>query len=1215
MKNKLLFSIIFSFLMCNICLGATFVKAENATVIYVSADGSDSNRGSADSPLKTLNGARQAVSSHPDFRKKPIKVVFSEGTYRFDKGVSFEKGDSTIKTAPVTYMAAEGAKVVFSGSKEVDTKNFQLVTDENVLALLPENARGKVYQTYLPKEIYGAFNELDTLHYYGDNFDDKGGYTSVFVNEKEQMESQWPNGEHAYADIGTILYGGISRYTNLSSGSTPEFGPEFKYVDANPDRWTTAKYARFSGCPGHMWVHEEAAIHSVDPDSNVIKLEHSLYYGAQGTAHRIWKAFNLIEELDVPTEWYLDIETNILYYYPPEGFFEKDNNMEIITLTEPIVKLTECKNINFEGITFADSSSDFVAMLQSSTAKFTECSFINGKRRGIRAMQSIAGVYNSKFMNISSQAIVVRGTVLNWDTGETANLGTTEIIGNYFYSVGAKGRNMVHAIYTIDANRFVITNNTFHNLIGGGIIGGFAESKILYNEFYNYGQQLSDMGAFYEGQAKNKTQKEIAYNFFYDYTTKNKKLASEHTVLIQGIYMDDAANYSYIHDNIFYDGNYASMMIGGGQYNKVENNIIVDMHVMPISTDNRTETWCTSYIPRYPAQSMYVANVMDNIVKYPYVSNVPHDTVPPYGNRFADNISNGAFSFNSRVTELGDITDNITVKDKSIYANPENLDFRLKSGTALAKKYPSLSEDNFDLYNIGCDLTVTEDIDRSFNLISPVNNEENFEFNDNLLVWERADMADKYHVTVAKDGEFKDVVFDGDVTYNWHKLENLEDNTRYFWKVTAHNTSFKRKSQWESESGVLSFVTSDGKNFAVKSLENKISDVDNNFITKINEEDYEPAKITALKLNLKKIKNILKNSDKYSKEEIYSAISELDSKYQAASLAKIIRFIKLDEKYFKSDEYWTPKPTFEATEKGFKMNKSSTGNESGSLNLSELQKDNAIYQFKVKVDFKDSTANNLISFDVRRQKDGVPVWSDCGYTAIVKRGVIELQRYPSGSPVVTSVDNNFIKDGKWHEIAIGAVTHTESVQFVFMVDGKVVFNYFDEQSSAKDNGKLGIYVVNPIEFELAPSELTLDASDIITSYEYTTASAVCSLSGEWTDSAAVGFADVLVKENKGDGTVIWKLKPGKGTKEINFFKNVDAQGDNSAKITVMYDYTSASEGEEKTVSKDIDFTTGDAGWYTIDTHDVGAGEIIITLTGSGSGKLYANAVQFKEIKE
>ena len=90
---------------------------------------------------------------------------------------------------------------------------------------------------------------------------------------------------------------------------------------------------------------------------------------------------------------------------------------------------------------------------------------------------------------------------------------------------------------------------------------------------------------------KNKTQKEIAYNFFYDYTTKNKKLASEHTVLIQGIYMDDAANYSYIHDNIFYDGNYASMMIGGGQYNKVENNIIVDSNYFSYIKKTRLDTY------------------------------------------------------------------------------------------------------------------------------------------------------------------------------------------------------------------------------------------------------------------------------------------------------------------------------------------------------------------------------------------------------------------------------------------------------------------------------------------------------------------------------------------------------------------------------------------------------------------------------------------------
>lgn len=1212
MKQKLLLTIL-SVLLVFVIFSSVAGAAPSAdTVIYVSVDGNDSGTGSINNPLRTLEGARNAVRSNPNFRKKPIKVIFREGTYSFEKGVTFDSKDSTVKTAPITYAAAEGEKVVFSGSKQVDTKSFSLVTDEAVLNLLPESARGKVYQTQLSKEVYGEFNELDTFHYYGDSFDDKGGYTTVLVNGKEQMESQWPNGKHAYADMGTILYSGGARYTNPSNTSV-DYGTEFKYVDSAPDRWANAKYARFSGCPSFIWSHEEAAIHKVDPVSNTIKLEHPFYYGASGSSHRIWKAFNLIEEVDVPTEWYLDIETNILYYYPPEDFFDNDNIMEIVTLEEPVIKTISCKNLKFEGITFQNSRSDFLAMTDGSKVTVDGCSFINGKRRGLKAMQSIANIYNSKFMHLASNAIIVYGTVLNYDSGELADLGTTEIIGNYFYDVAEKGRNMPHAIYTISAKNFLITNNTFHNLAGGGIIGGFADSKLMFNEFYNYGQQYADMGGIYQGQTKNRTQQEIAYNFFYDYLTRNEKLPKEHSVLIQGVYMDDAANYGYIHDNIFYKGNYASMMIGGGQYNKVENNIIVDMKQMAIANDNRTETWCTSYIPKYPAQSLYLANVKDYIVKYPYVSNVPHDTVPPYGNRFANNISNDKFVFNTRVEELGDIVNNRTFEDKSIYVDPDNMDFRLKSGTLASKMIPALSEDKFDMSSIGCEPSVTENVVRSFSLISPVNNEENFEFEQNLLLWETADMADKYHVIVAKDSELKDVVFEGDVTYNWHKLENLENNTRYYWKVTAHNTSFKRKSSWESETGIISFVTSDGKKTAVDQLTMKLDDITDNFISKINESDYEFSKISDLKMKIKKAKNIIKNKDSYTNDEFYAAINDVDEIYQQAVLSKNIYFIKLDDKYFKDSSYWAPVPSPEFTEKGFLMKKGYNGGSKTAINLSEIQKDSSILQFRIKVDWEEGApASQLISLDVRRNKDDTPVWSDSGYTAIVKQGQIELQKYPSGSPVVNTIENNVIKDGQWHDIAIGAITYPEFVQFIFMVDGKLVFDYIDNERVAPDNGKFGIYFTDKVSFELAPSEMNLDAEDLIYSVEHTIASGNCTVNGNWVDTQYYGYADTGVKVNNGDGTVSWKYKPGKGEKEIKFWKTVADDGDKSAKITVMYDYTTASEGEEDIVVKNIDFTQGDSGWYTIDTHNALDGHVIITLEGSGAGKIFANAVQFSD---
>lgn len=1184
------------------------VSAENNSenIIYVSPEGDDRNDGSLNKPLKTLEGAKRAVRTNSAFRKEPIRVVFEGGTYYMDSGVSFTHYDSTVKNAPVTYEAKEGEKVVFSGGKTIDTSKFTLVTDEEILKLLPEHSRGKVYQTELSRDEYGEIAPFDAYKYYTSG-SGKGAYTSLFVNGQEQMDSQWPNGKFNYSTFGTVLKAGVERANN-SSAKGLENAPLFKFDEINPKKWTNAKYARFAGFPSYTYAYEEANIHEVNAEENTIQLREPLWYRMRGSSMRRWKVFNLIEEMDVPTEWYLDVETNILYYYPTENFFEENPLMEITILNEKLLSFKDVKNLEFKGIEFTKSRDYLVSIGTGCDVTMRNCTFTNGESKGLY-INSAPKVYDCKFMHID-----LNGLVYYYDEGELSGKG--EIINNYFYDVGIRGGNTPHAIQSFAGSNCLVKGNTIHCLPGGAYVGGLVESEMSYNEIYNFVQQFSDMGAFYNGQVKTNVGKVIKNNFIYDYKTKSSHLAQKEGILIQGVYMDDANNYSVIKDNIFYDGTYAAMMIGGGQYHFIENNIILKMEQTPISTDNRTETWQKQYNGNYLGEGLKTAGSYMNLLKYPYVVNVPYDPLPPYGNRIVNNIADDKFTFNERVEELGTIKDNITVEDYSCFENPDKLDFRLKEDSELGKRFPQLTKAQFDLNDVGCDLYVTEDIDRNFELISPVNNEKDFDYNENILIWTCANMADKYHVTIAKDPEFKDIVYDDEVTYNWLKLDNLENGgVKYYWKVKAINTSFKRMSEWESQSGVFSFETSDGRRYYLSLSEKVLNDIKNQFISVINRELYDSFKLESLEKEMEKCQKILENRDKYTVEEIIKQYNDLNDAFLMAKESRIVKFTKLDEKYFKDKAYWLPEDSgFSLTENGiiYKSGDSKTS----AMTLKELQGESDIIQFRARIDYKDTAKTAFPSFELRRNNITKPVWSDKGYMFAVKKDLFEAQIYPSGEPMVGTLENNVTTENEWHEYAIGAINYLDYVRFICIIDGKVIFDYKDYRKTVPDNNYFNIYTAGLESIEIAPSELELDLESLQRSTEYPVTSSSYSEKGMWEQATETGYNGKIVRKSGSDTSVAtWKIKPGEGMKEINFWKNVVDDGDRSAKLTVTYDYDKAGEGEEETKVYNIDFTSGESGWQKLDINDVKKGEITVTLSGSGNGAMYTNAIQCVEVRE
>jgi hypothetical protein len=117
----------------------------SAAEFFVSPAGDDTAAGTREAPFASLARARDAVrelkAAGP--QAGPVRVVVGDGRYQLTEALVLEPQDSGTADAPVVYQAAEGARPVFSGGREI--RGWQ--PGENGLwkAHVPEVAEGRWY--------------------------------------------------------------------------------------------------------------------------------------------------------------------------------------------------------------------------------------------------------------------------------------------------------------------------------------------------------------------------------------------------------------------------------------------------------------------------------------------------------------------------------------------------------------------------------------------------------------------------------------------------------------------------------------------------------------------------------------------------------------------------------------------------------------------------------------------------------------------------------------------------------------------------------------------------------------------------------------------------------------------------------------------------------------------------------------------------------------
>ena len=517
--------------------------------LYVSPSGDDSAEGTVSAPLRTLEGARNAVRRLREGGDPEggITVYLREGVYYQPQTFEFTSADSGSEDCPITYASYNGESVTITGGVTLDPDKFTAPSDEIKGRLQSDDAKANVVAYDLGADGVDTSAIRTTL----------GGSVRIDSRLFVDGERAWPGRFPNY-----VVRDASYKYFDTPSGRT------FVDIDNRVKNWKSVDGAMMYGMFGTDWVDSYAYVTGYNASTNTVTISGSENPSKSGR----YFFYNVLEEVDTVCEYYLDNETGILYLYAPENYKSVPIRFAVC---RNYVMTAQVDYYTFDGITF-ECGVDSLISLNGNHNTFKNCIIRNCSESGLDFVGDGNVFYNNELSYIGGGGI----------SGEMSN--TAEMI----HSQTVIDNNLIHD--------YAELHRVYNAAIGIGQVkpghdGGFGVT-ISHNEIYN-GPHLAlsylcrdalfeynyihdvcyeagDAGAVYDGTwisngmvFRNNIIKDIHSSY-----SRDSRIESFLNPL--GYYCDDSGAGKHVYSNLFINIDGAAIATSG-QDNNIHDNIII----------------------------------------------------------------------------------------------------------------------------------------------------------------------------------------------------------------------------------------------------------------------------------------------------------------------------------------------------------------------------------------------------------------------------------------------------------------------------------------------------------------------------------------------------------------------------------------------------------------------------------------------------------------
>ena len=535
-----------------------------------------------------------------------VTLLIGEGTYRLTKTLEMTAAQLGAQGNQLVVRPMDGASVTFLGGMDVPLTLLEKAPASETR--VRDEIRDKIYKIDLRK---AGVKQIGDLRNVGAGRPSLPAWTEVFIDNEPRRICRWPNDTMEL--MGKVIdKGSIPRYGDFANK-----GGTFEYCGNRPSTWKS-KPEWLSGYFAWGYADDMLKVAKMDTVAKTFTFAEAGMYGLiSGEDYNRWFVMNMLEELDTPGEYYLDVPNQTVWVY----LDKIPESIKVSLLAEPMLSIEGVENVEVRGISFECTRGAGIYMERTERTVVRGCRFRNigtqavlvgkgnapfdyyGQQVG-KEWPQVSGMLGSmplvmwQHPSLDRQAGHNNGVVdcVIYNVGGGGiNMGggnriTLEPGGNYVQNCRISRYNRVEKSYrpaiqlTGAGNR--VSNCEIFDAPSSAILIQGNDHLVEYCDIHNVCNEIDDLGAVYYGRDQSEQGNKLMFNYVHDLSAKHR---------VTGFYHDDGACGMYVYGNILYKAGLQPVLLGGGSDNHYKNNIFIGTPY-GLYVDNRLENWAKGTI-------------------------------------------------------------------------------------------------------------------------------------------------------------------------------------------------------------------------------------------------------------------------------------------------------------------------------------------------------------------------------------------------------------------------------------------------------------------------------------------------------------------------------------------------------------------------------------------------------------------------------------------